>query len=399
MKILSIEVIILLADILIFTTYIVYVLIKFGIPQNLSTTYYTLEEQRKGTGLFFPALLVFICSTTLPVWISITYYASAWASKFLFFPIVSLVCLLAVAASARYKSNPALVHFHCRIRLYCTMAVLGGISNDVCNIAVRNTRSIAFGGDINRHVEKLYAFLVGSNSILLYIFYIASNLLNIIPFMNLLWCICLITSLYANKTYTTVCAVSVNAPAEVSDTIFERFVRDFQTSPDALFNWALYGTGVQDDQEKNAFLLEYKETVYIPEQDYGRIKVDVIIPGLTRIKDIVLEGKVIDEKRPVIYNPDICVDSLTMNNIPNWNRHYDIDVHYSGKLLEHGYGNIYIIPVDARHSVFIMDINLKYGWFFNIFITMKVYKNSVEWRVNRYMNNLKKVAEELYENQ
>ena len=102
MKILSIEVIILLADILIFTTYIVYVLIKFGIPQNLSTTYYTLEEQRKGTGLFFPALLVFICSTTLPVWISITYYASAWASKFLFFPIVSLVCLLAVAASARF---------------------------------------------------------------------------------------------------------------------------------------------------------------------------------------------------------------------------------------------------------------------------------------------------------
>lgn len=217
--------------------------------------------------------------------------------------------------------------------------------------------------------------------------------------MTLLWCICLISSLYTNKTYTTVCAVPVNAPAEVSDTIFERFVHDFQTSPDALFNWALYGTGAQDDQDKNAFLLEYKETVYIPEQDYGRITVDVIIPGLTRIKDIVLEGKVIDERKPVIYNPDICIDSLAMNNIPNWNRHYDIDVHYSGKLLEHGYGNIYIIPVDATHSIFIMDINLKYGWFFNIFITMKVYKTSVEWRVNRYMNNLKKVAEDLYEKQ
>jgi hypothetical protein len=46
-----------------------------------------------------------------------------------------------------------------------------------------------------------------------------------------------------------------------------------------------------------------------------------------------------------------------------------------------------------------MDINIKYGWFFNIFINMKIYKNSVEWRVNRYMQNLKRVAEELYAEQ
>lgn len=214
--------------------------------------------------------------------------------------------------------------------------------------------------------------------------------------MNILCLLCFITSIYCNKTYTTTCAVAVNAPAEVSDTIFARFIKDFQTSPDALFNWALYGTGAQDDQEKNAFLLEYKETVYIPEENYGRIKIDVIIPGFTRIKDITLTGRILDFQQPVIYNPTLCIDSLKMSNVPNWNRHFDIDVTYYGKLLEHGYGNMYIIPVDKTHSIFFMDINLKYGWFFNIFITMKVYKNSVEWRVNRYMNNLKKVAEELY---
>ena len=214
--------------------------------------------------------------------------------------------------------------------------------------------------------------------------------------MKLLCLFCLITSYYANKMYTTICAGPVDAPAEVSDTIFARFVKDFQASPDALFEWALYGTGAQDDQEKNAFLLEYKETVYHPEDNYGRIKADVIIPGLTRIKDIVLEGKVLDEHKPIVYNHGLCVDTLNMSNIPNGNRHFDIDVRYSGKLLEHGFGNLFIIPVDSTRSVFLMDMNLKYGWFFNIFITMRVYKNSVEWRVNRYMNNLKKVAEELY---
>lgn len=214
--------------------------------------------------------------------------------------------------------------------------------------------------------------------------------------MRLVCFLCFITSVYANKTYTTVCAVPVDAPAEVSDTIFARFVKDFQSSPDALFDWALYGTGAQDDEEKNAFLLEYKETVYVPEDNYGRITVDVIIPGLTRIKDIVLAGTVIDEKDSIVYNPQLCVDSLNMSNIPNWNRHFYIDVMYSGNLLERGFGNIYIIPIDSTHSAFLMDMNLKYGWFFKIFITMKVYRNSVEWRINRYMNNLKRVAEELY---
>ena len=214
--------------------------------------------------------------------------------------------------------------------------------------------------------------------------------------MTLLYLLCFITSFYANKTYTTVCAVDVNAPAEVSDSIFARFVSDFQQSPDALFDWALYGTGAQEDEEKNAFLLEYKETVYIPEENYGKIRIDVVIPGLIRFKDIVLEGKVIDERLPVIYNYDLCTDSLNMNNIPNYNRHFDIDVTYTGKVLEHGFGNIYIIPKDPTHSVFLLDINLKYGWFFNLFITRKIYANSVEWRINRYMNNLKRVAEELY---
>ena len=214
--------------------------------------------------------------------------------------------------------------------------------------------------------------------------------------MKLLCCLCLLVSFYANKTYTSVCAVEVDAPAEVSDTIFERFIHDFRTDPDALFNWALYGTGAQNDKDKDAYLLEYKETVYIPEENYGRITMDVIVPGLIRFRDIRLEGIVLDERKPIVYTPDICADSLTMSNIPAWNRHFLIDAQYSGQLIEKGYGNIYILPVDSTHSVFLLDINVKYGWFFNIFINMRVYKNSVEWRINQYMQNLKRVAEDLY---
>ncbi len=215
--------------------------------------------------------------------------------------------------------------------------------------------------------------------------------------MNLICIFCAITTIFSNKMYSTVCAVRVDAPAEVSDTIFARFVSDFQSSPDALFDWAFYGVGTQDNQERNAFLLDYKNTVYIPEKNYGNITLDVIVPGFIRIKNIFLEADVIDERDSIRYTPNLCIDSLTMQNIPDFNRHFDIRVtSYSGKLLEKGFGNIYILPIDSTHSAFLMDINIKYGWFFNMFINMKSYKNSVEWRVNKYMQNLKRVAEELY---
>lgn len=206
----------------------------------------------------------------------------------------------------------------------------------------------------------------------------------------------MIVSMYSNRMYSTVCAVEVDAPAEVSDTILARFIHDFQTNPDALFDWAFYGVGAQKEQERNAFLIEYKSTTYIPEREYGNVLIDVVIPGITRFEDILLEGKVVDEHQTIQYNPNLLIDTLTADNIPNWNRYVKIDVKYTGRLLDYGYGNLYILPVDATHSVFFMDMNLKYGWFFNVFITMKMYRNSVEWRINRYMHNLKKVAEELY---
>ena len=215
--------------------------------------------------------------------------------------------------------------------------------------------------------------------------------------MILLLLLSVLTTTYTNKTYSTVCAVEVNAPAEIADTIIAHFIYDFQTNPDVLFDWAFYGVGTQEDGEKNAFLLEYKKTQYIPDNNYGSVLVDVVIPGFTRIKNIKIEGKVIDEHRPIKFNNTLMVSSLTMKNIPDWSRHIDINVEYSGRLLEKGNGNLYIIPVDETHSVFLMDINLKYGWFFNLFITMKVYENSVEWRVKKYMNNLKFVAENWYE--
>ena len=109
---LSIASIILLADIAVFTVFEVIVLTELGVPKNLSITYYMFKERKTRLQWFFPAVTLFLCVTTMPIWIYNAYYASGWHSKFVAFPVFTLFCLLAVTASANYLKNQRLKNFH-----------------------------------------------------------------------------------------------------------------------------------------------------------------------------------------------------------------------------------------------------------------------------------------------
>ena len=124
---LSLSANILLLDIIVFTVYVVYVLTQFGIPINLSFTYYTFERKQKGLGVLFPLLMLFICGTTLPVWIHTTMHASPWAQQFLILPVVGLVCLMAVAATARYKMRQKLIIFHYAVAILAAVCAVAWI--------------------------------------------------------------------------------------------------------------------------------------------------------------------------------------------------------------------------------------------------------------------------------
>ena len=103
---------ILCIDIIFFSIYLVSVLKLFGIPTNLSITYYYYERKYKGLGLLFPALLLLLCASALPIWIIVTKNASAWGANFIMLPYIVLAGLLSVAGTARYKRRPKLIYFH-----------------------------------------------------------------------------------------------------------------------------------------------------------------------------------------------------------------------------------------------------------------------------------------------
>lgn len=108
----SATMVILLVDIAVFTIYVADVLMRFGIPVNLSITYYRYERIHRRLGILFPSLLIFICCTTIPIWFITSWYASAWGRYFVEMPVIAEVCLLAVAFSARYKKRKNLIYFH-----------------------------------------------------------------------------------------------------------------------------------------------------------------------------------------------------------------------------------------------------------------------------------------------
>ena len=108
----TIEAAVLLLDIVVFSIYVTDVLFRFGIPLNLSITYYRYERLHRNAGLLFPALMVLIFSTTIPIWI-ITSWKTGLVGKWCVgMPIVAGICLLVVAFTARYKRRPKLIYYH-----------------------------------------------------------------------------------------------------------------------------------------------------------------------------------------------------------------------------------------------------------------------------------------------
>lgn len=214
--------------------------------------------------------------------------------------------------------------------------------------------------------------------------------------MSLLFALLSIFTIYTERTFRTDCAVEVYASPEIGNIVIDSIIVDFRTNPENLFSWAFNGAGKQDDKEKDAFLIDYKSTYYDPKMNYGRAIIDVIVPKVKTFKNISLEGKVVDEiENSFVFDKNFEIDKFPLEEITTYSRHVFIDATYSGNLIKEAYGNLYIIPISENKCIYYMDMNIRFGWFFDIFISKKVYKNTMEWRIEQYMKNLKSTAESL----
>ena len=192
--------------------------------------------------------------------------------------------------------------------------------------------------------------------------------------MMLLTILLLILTTLKDGMFHTEYETEVTASSQECNMVIDSMIYYLQTDPEKLSENFFGGLGKQSDSNKNAFYLIWKQAEYKPEQKYGKLILDVLVNGVPFLKDVVVES--------------VVTDSITDNQ-----RDIRVDIHYAGKLLKEAYGTFHIVPTGENTTRIGMDVHVKFGWFFRIFISRKVYSDTIDWRLVRFVNNLKLTAE------
>ena len=178
----------------------------------------------------------------------------------------------------------------------------------------------------------------------------------------------------SNGMFHTTYETEVTAMADSCNAVVDDMIYCLQTNPELLSEQYFAGLGMQEDTDKNAFYLEWKESSYYPEKQYSKLVLDVLVNEKPFLRDVVIEAYVTD-------------------SLAGERRDIRVDIRYAGTLIKEAYGSFHVQPTGENTSKIGMDVYLKFGWFFRIFISRKVYSDTIDWRLVRFVQNLKLRAE------
>ena len=179
-----------------------------------------------------------------------------------------------------------------------------------------------------------------------------------------------VVTLLKDGMFHTTYETDVQASAEACNEVVNDMIHCLQTDPVLLSEKYFAGLGMQSDIKKNAFYLEWKESSYDPEKQYSKLLLDVLVNEKPFLKDVVIEAFVAD-------------------SVVGERRDIRVDIRYAGTLIKEAYGSFHVQPTGENIARIGMDVHVKFGWFFRIFISRKVYSDTIDWRLVRFVTNLK----------
>ncbi len=192
--------------------------------------------------------------------------------------------------------------------------------------------------------------------------------------MMLLTILLLILTTLKDGMFHTEYETEVAASSQECNMVIDSMIYYLQTDPEILSEKFFGGLGKQGDTKKNAFYLIWKDSEYVPEKQYSKLILDVLVNEKPFLKDVVIE-------------------SIVTDTMADTQRDIRVDIHYGGSMLKEAYGTFHVIPTSDTTTKLGIDVHVKFGWFFCIFISRKVYSETIDWRLVRFVNNLKLTAE------
>ena len=169
--------------------------------------------------------------------------------------------------------------------------------------------------------------------------------------------------------FHTAYETDVQACAEACNVVVDDMIYCLLTDPELLSEKYFAGLGMQKDTKKNSFYLHWKESTYVPEQQYSRLVLDILVNEKPFLKDVVVEAFVTD-------------------TMAGERRDIRVDIRYAGNLIKEAYGSFHVEPTGDQTARIGMDVHLRFGWFFRMFITRKVYSETIDWRLMRFVQNI-----------
>ncbi len=182
-----------------------------------------------------------------------------------------------------------------------------------------------------------------------------------------------ISTTYKDGIFTTQYLTKTKVSGQVISAVTDDLITDFHNSSTHLFDWALKDLGLQN--EGNELIIILKSSFHDVKTNITHGLFDIEVPYFTTFKDVK-------------------VDAIVSKAINNGVTKVSANIIYSSLMLNNGQAVLYIIPQKNNELYFYTTVNIKFGWFFNIFITKRRYKSIVEWRVKKFTENMKQECEQ-----
>ena len=178
-----------------------------------------------------------------------------------------------------------------------------------------------------------------------------------------------ISTIYKDGEFISQYTIRTKYSPKVTDEVADYLVSDFHTNPGNLFNWALKNMGLQN--KGNELIIVFKESNHDPKTGITHGVFDIVVPGFTTFSNIKVDAIVAKTK------------------YTNGSAKVSANIIYSSLLLKNAVGALAIVPQKNNEQLLVTSATIKFGWFFNLFITKRRYKSIVEWRIKKFAENIK----------
>jgi len=177
-----------------------------------------------------------------------------------------------------------------------------------------------------------------------------------------------ISSVYKDGKFKTVYQNKTKANKNIAVDVLDYLVTDFHNSPGHLFSWALNGLGLQN--KNNELIIIFKSSTNDVKTGITHGVFDIVVPYFKTFNNITVDA------------------IITKTKYANGTIKVTANIVYSSLLLKNAIGTLTLIPQKNNNLVLTTNVDINFGWFFNLFITQKRYKSIVEWRIKKFTENI-----------